>query len=198
MSQASKLLRKITMSEVFGLPRKSGGFNPVRDFGAEMEMKEGKPTGVVLPFKPVLIARIVGVVRTQKDGQTDYGTYVEFGGNFGATNHKGETFRSPKCILPEPAQSLLSEALASAGEGNAVELAFDFHAEPDAGDRGYKFACTPLMQQPEDDPVTRLAALTNEKYALPALAAPAPAATPEPAADPAPADGGEKAAKKAK
>lgn len=159
-----QLLRKITMSEVFGLARASNGFKPVRDFGAKMNTE----TGVLEPYAPFLIARIVGVVRNATEKTTDFGPYIEFSGNFGATNAKGQQFRAPKCILPEPAQSMLADALASAGEGNAVELAFDFHAAYDTGDRGYKYTCTPLMKQPEEDPVARLSASVNEQFALPA------------------------------
>lgn len=190
------LLRKITMSEVAELPRKSGGFKPVRDFGAKLDAD-----GKILPFEPALIGRILGTVRSYAEEKTDFGDYLCFSGNFGATNAKGKQFRAPKCILPEPAQSLLREAV-DAANGGAVELAFDFMAIYDAGDRGYRYSVVPLMQQPEDDAVARLMRETEAKFALPAPKADAQQELPdtggEAAADPAAAATDDKPTKKAK
>lgn len=151
------LVRKITMSEVSRLKRNSGGFKPKVHFGAD---DNGQ-------FAPYLIARVIGIATSSKLGSSNFGDYYEFLGNFSAINHDGEMFRSPKAILPEPAQSLLQAAVEGAN-GGTVELAFDFMAVPDSGDKGYKFEVIPLMQRDPADPLDTLLADVNSKFALPA------------------------------
>lgn len=156
------LLKKITMSEVFGVVRASGGFKPKTHFGADADGN----------FDPILIMRVAGVVHTTTQGTTNYGDYVIFKGNFAAYDRKGKQFRSPNLILPPPADGLTLAAFQD-GEGSPVELAFDIFAVPDAGDRGYKFQVQPLMQQTQADPLDQLLSSVNSAFALPA-----PVATP--------------------
>lgn len=177
-NKRATLVKKITMTEVSGIKRGSGGFKPKAHFGAD---EHGN-------FPPFLIARIVGIAYGLKDGETNYGPYTEFHGNFSATNNAGEMYRSPKAILPEPAQSLLREAVEKAEAGKGIELAFDFLAVPDAGDRGYKFQVQPLMERDPADPLDALMADVSKQFALPAPAEQqpelpldgAPQANPEP------------------
>lgn len=159
-NKRATLLKKITMSEVAGLKRASGGFKPKTHFGAD---ENGN-------FPPFLVARIVGIAYSYKIGNTNFGEYLEFHGNFSATNNDGEMFRSPKTIMPEPAAGLLQAAVDGAEQGKGVELAFDFMAVPDAGERGYKFQVVPLMQRDPADPLDALTAQVAEQYALPPAA----------------------------
>lgn len=176
--QRATLLKKITMSEVARLKRASGGFKPKVHFGAD---DEGH-------FAPYLVARIVGIAYGYKVGSTNYGEYLEFNGNFGATNNYGEMFRSPKCIMPEPAAGLLQAAVDGADAGKGVELAFDFMAVPDAGDRGYKFEVVPLMQRDPADPLDALTAQVGQQFALPASPKQQALTLEEAKAEPAPAE----------
>lgn len=159
------LLKKITMSEVNGLLRASGGFKPKVHFGAA---EDGS-------FAPVLIMRVAGVVTGKEVGTTNYGPFVRFKGNFAAINKNGDEFRSPSLILPPPADGL-TEAAFDAGDGTPVELAFDIMAVHDAGDRGYKFQVQPLMQQTQADPLDTLLATVGQNFALPAPVANTPEA----------------------
>ena len=151
-----QLLKKITLSEVFGLPRGDGGFKPKKHFGAD---ENGN-------FEPVLVMRIIGVANGYSMGTTNFGDFFKFSGNFAALNGDGEEFRSPIAILPGPADELLKNAIDSS-EGKPVQIAFDVHAVKDSGDRGYKFRVTPLMQERQGDPLDALMAQTNEQFALP-------------------------------
>jgi len=151
------LLKKITMSEVFGIVRASGGFKPKVHFGAN---EAGE-------FAPTLIMRVAGVVHGLERGTTTYGEYIRFKGNFAAINAQGAEFRSPSLILPSPADGLTEAALAES-DGKPVELAFDIMAVHDAGDRGYKFQVQPLLQQTQADPLDTLLSGVAETFALPA------------------------------
>lgn len=157
MSKRFTLLKKITMSEVCGLARASGGFKPKTHFGAD---ENGN-------FAPFLLMRVIGVVDSYKSGTTNYGEYLKFEGNFGAINNDGIEFRSTVAILPPPADALLKQAVDKA-EGAPVQMAFDVMAVQDAGDRGYKFQVTPLMEQAESDPLAGLMGSVNKEFALPA------------------------------
>jgi len=180
----STLLKKITLAEVAGLKRASGGFKPKVHFGAD---DNGH-------FPPFLICRIVGVASSYKTGDSTYGPFLRFLGNFAATNNAGEVFRSPNAILPGPADELLKVAIDGA-DGKPVELAFDIIAIPDAGDRGYKYQVQPLMERAPSDPLDALMADVNDKFALPAPKAAQQDLLP-PAGEPDPAPTADKAAKK--
>lgn len=156
-SKKFALLKKITLSEVFGLTRASGGFKPKAHFGAD---ENGN-------FAPHLIMRVIGLVHGYSLGTTNYGDFYKFSGNFAAINADGEEFRSPICIVPSPADELLKNAVDSAN-GSPVQMAFDIHAVQDSGDRGYKFQITPLMQQEQGDPLDALMQTTAENFQLPA------------------------------
>lgn len=151
------LLKKIVMGEVNGIVRGSGGFKPKAHFGAD---ENGN-------FAPTLVMRVAGIARGMEIGQTNYGEFIKFKGNFAAINSKGEEFRSPFAILPEPAAGLTREMVENA-EGNPVEFAFDIIAVPDASDRGYKFQCQPLMEKVQGDPLDAIVNYVLERHALPA------------------------------
>lgn len=158
MSEAQKttLVKKITMSEVGGIARNSGGFKPKRDFGAD---ENGH-------FAPRLLMRVLGVVVDYKLGTTTYGEFIKFAGNFAAINSEGAKFRSNALILPGPADTLTLDAF-KAGEGSPIELAFDIMVIPDGGERGYKFQVQPLMEQKQADPLAQLENQVASRFALP-------------------------------
>jgi len=173
------LLKKIVMGEVNGIVRGSGGFKPKAHFGAD---ENGN-------FAPILVMRVAGIARGMEIGQTNYGEFIKFKGNFAAINSKGEEFRSPFAILPEPAAGLTREMVENA-EGNPVEFAFDIIAVPDASDRGYKFQCQPLMEKVQGDPLDAIVSHVLERHALPAPTAQALVADSATGSEPAkPAEG---------
>lgn len=151
------LLKKITMAEVFGLTRASGGFKPKAHFGANADGD----------FEPVLVMRVAGIVTGYEVGTTMYGDFKKFKGNIAALNAKGQEFRSPYAILPAPADDLTA-SMVDAANGSPVEFAFDVMAVPDAGDRGYKFQVQPLMEKVQGDPLDAIVNKVAEQFRLPA------------------------------
>lgn len=115
------------------------------------------------------VMRVIGVANKLVTGNSDFGAFVGFLGNFEATNVKtGEVFRSGQMFLPPIASNLLEAAIAHA-EGKNVEFGFDIGVkEDDASAVGYIFTATPLIDAGESDPV----AMLKSRITAPALPAP--------------------------
>ncbi|WYA79124.1 ssDNA binding protein [Salmonella phage PKJ.Ry.20.3] len=125
------------------------------------------------------LASIYGRVRGKKVGQSTFGDFIKFEGEFEGVNiATGEVFRSGALILPKVLESLLAGAVD--GE-NTVDFAVEIWAKPsEKGNTGYEYGVKPLIEPAASD---ELAALRNQvKAALPAPAAAAAAADAKPAA----------------
>lgn len=119
------------------------------------------------------LASVYGRVRGKKVGQSTFGDFIKFEGEFEGVNiATGEVFRSGALILPKVLESLLAGAVD--GE-NTVDFAVEIWAKPsEKGNTGYEYGVKPLIEPAASD---ELAALRNQvKAALPAPAAPAAAA----------------------
>lgn len=87
---------------------------------------------------------IGGVANAEISGDSNYGKWTAFSGDFFAVNMvTGEEFRGAKCFLPLPAQELLSAAIkAMGGKGDGVQFRFGIGVTPDTDKRnksGYQY-----------------------------------------------------------
>lgn len=120
----AKLMRKISI----------GGINGVR----------GGFKGVKEAFRAMTILGLASSLK-EKVSET-MGVSYAFNGEFRAINRDGEEYIAPVCYIPEPAQSLLKEALENEDRMGAVEFAFDFNVVPDEKSvTGYVFECVPKL-----------------------------------------------------
>lgn len=111
------------------------------------------------------LASIYGRVRGKKVGQSTFGDFIKFEGEFEGVNiATGEVFRSGALILPKVLESLLVGAVD--GE-NTVDFAVEIWAKPsEKGNTGYEYGVKPLIEPAASD---ELASLRNQvKAALPA------------------------------
>lgn len=105
--------------------------------------------------------RIVGRAMGFKTGNTDYGQWVAFSGDFRATLFAtGEMFQSSKVFLPESVTGMLQAALANSTAG--ADFAFDVGVIPATTTVGYQYTVTSLIPQDEKtDPLAALLAQVN-------------------------------------
>lgn len=60
----------------------------------------------------VLLFDLLGIASGVRTGQSNYGEWLMFTGQFEAVNlDTGEVFNAPQCALPEPVQSMLKHAM---------------------------------------------------------------------------------------
>lgn len=145
----------------------------------------------------MLVMRVIGVANKTVTGNSDFGAFVGFLGNFEATNvATGEVFRSGQMFLPNVCSNLLEAAVAANGGAN-VEFGFDIGVKEADNAIGYEYTAAPIIEASETDPV----ALLKSRISAPALPAPtkrnaAPAlAAPEAGGDDAPAADSKKKSK---
>ena len=100
------------------------------------------------------LMRVMGVVRGVTTGESNYGPWAKFKGEFKAINlSTGEEVHSGACLLPPMASDMLQGAFT----GDPVEFAFDIGIKPNETAIGYEYTVTPLITQ-ESDPLANLAA----------------------------------------
>lgn len=157
------IIRKITIAHVNNLG--VGGFKkkmlselPGATFNAEKELTD---------FPTFLGMRVVGIAKSMRTGTGTYGDWVAFVGEFMAYDRDGNEYRAPQLILPEPANSMLADAM-TANPDSPIEVAFDIMVKHDKGERGYQYECRPLMKVQQSDPLLALANKLNAGATLPA------------------------------
>lgn len=106
---------------------------------------------------------VVGIASGFLNGESQYGSWTAFIGQFQARSLEGEDYAAPQVFLPEPAQSMLIAALTSRdGAENGVEFAFEVGIrEPTPGKpsvSGYEYYVRPLMDTRQDDRMAQLLA----------------------------------------
>ncbi|WWT38288.1 ssDNA binding protein [Enterobacteria phage PRDfuchsia] len=121
------------------------------------------------------LASIYGRVRGKKVGQSTFGDFIKFEGEFEGVNlATGEVFRSGALILPKVLESLLAGAVD--GENTTVDFAVEVWAKPsEKGNTGYEYGIKPLIEPAASDELAQLRQ-TVKAAALPAPAKEAPAA----------------------
>lgn len=112
------------------------------------DLKEGEKTRAMM---------VVGVAKGVRTGESTYGPWVSFKGQFKATNLlNGEVSVSGECFLPDIASNMIEAQLADA---DSVEFGFDIviKYDDDARDK-YVYEIEPLFEPQENDPLLLLEA----------------------------------------
>lgn len=122
---------------------------------------------------PVDLFVVAGLARGLKTGESNFGPYTEFHGDFGAVDQlSGELVRANRLLLPPVVTNPLREAV-TAAEGGTVEFCYMIGIRPDPkGERGYEYTCKPVKAPKESD---EFAAIANRYLTSPGSA---PAALP--------------------
>ena len=118
----------------------------------------------------IKVMRVIGQATDIKSGNSDYGMWNSFLGNFEATNVRtGEVFRSGQIFLPGTAENLLMGAVKGAA-GAPVAFGFDISVvdSPDS-QISYEYGVESIMDVSETDPI---ALLKQQMTSAPALPAP--------------------------
>jgi len=112
--------------------------------------------------------RVFGIANDVRHGESTYGTYTEFRGDFRAVNmHTGVEFGAGKCFLPTIASNLLEGQFSD--DMSSVQFAFDIGVKASEQQAGFEYTVTPLVKPAEGDPLSGLA---NSLPALPKIPAP--------------------------
>lgn len=130
-------------------------------------VKKGKIT------EKTAVMRVFGIASGLKKGESNYGEYTAFLGQFRAVNlASGEVFSAGKCFLPVCAQELIE---ANIGPDSRVEFALDIEVVPDDTVQvGYFYSAAPILEPSENDPLELLASKIESVAALPAPDSPSP------------------------
>ena len=105
---------------------------------------------------PKALYRVFGVTAGVKTGETQYGTWTAFVGEFQAVNvETGEVFNSGKCFLPEIVESGILVQLAQA---ESVKFAFEIGIKPNEEVAiGFEYTARPLLQPQENNLLSSMA-----------------------------------------
>jgi hypothetical protein len=117
-----------------------------------------------------ILFRVIGRAVGTKKGNSDYGQYTSFTGDFRATIlETGEVVRSSKIFLPEMITGMLESSLVNATAG--ADFAFDIGVTEANTPTGYQYTVTSLLATTDDnDPLANL--LASVAASAPALPAP--------------------------
>lgn len=151
--------------------------------------------GLVTPEKPKkLLFRIAGIARGIKTGESNFGPWVGFTGDFVALTpdeqgnfDKARGFRAPRVHLPEPFQGMLQASIAEAETANSKErddataakrpanihpVAIEFVVNvwavyDEKSSTTYTYQTEPIVQQTQSDALDRLIASSDTAKQLP-------------------------------
>lgn len=126
------------------------------------------------PSEAKHLFRVIGVVTGMASGQSNFGEWLAFKGEFQVIRADGARFYGVKLFLPDPAESLLAAAFKGLqGEkAGMVEIALDIGIKPSDVPIGYEYTAAPLVEIKSSDPVAALMARIGQGPA--ALPAPSP------------------------
>lgn len=112
------------------------------------------------------IIRVFGIASGIRTGQSNFGDWLAFTGDFGAINlETGEAYRGPQVFIPQPAQGMLEAALQKA---ETVEFSFEIGLKPSKkGTLGFEYTVRPIKEAADSDAFTALADMSRAD--LPAL-----------------------------
>lgn len=157
-----KIVSKIAVAQVIGKV-------PTQIVEVSVIGEDGKPT-VEKQKRGIeqALMRIVGLATGSKAGNSTFGEFIAFTGQFQATNIlTGEIYRAGKIFFPKMIEDLLATQVAATENG--VEFAFDIGVKPSGNAHGYEYTVTTLMAIAENDPLKLMAdRLTASAPALPA------------------------------
>lgn len=93
-----------------------------------------------------VLATLFGIARSYSTGQSDFGTYQKFAGDFEATRTgDGETFRSARLILPPIIANQLQTAIdANTDEKSGIQFAVELGIKYSDNAIGYEWTVHPV------------------------------------------------------
>jgi len=108
----------------------------------------GKITRDMIPAKGTkYLFRIMGSAVGTKVGESNYGGFIGFRGNFKAVKVDDQTVvRSAVAFLPAMATDLLLAAVEGNEAGGGVQFAFDVGIKAGDTPTGYEYVVTPLVE----------------------------------------------------
>jgi len=119
------------------------------------------------PTKKTALFRVLGIATGVKTGESTYGPWVAFLGQFRAIrNSDNEVFQAGQCFLPAMASNLMLPVVNQHGD-TGVEFAFDIGVVPAENAIGYEYFAEPIVESGETDALAALQKKVDAK-ALPA------------------------------
>ena len=122
----------------------------------------------------LFLYRVAGVAKQVRRGETAYGDWVGFKGDFACQTGTGEEYRSNQCFLPEPFQGMLENAVEQDKDGDgkvenvAVRFSVDIYAKKRSDlSIGYEYEPEPVIKADESDIAQTLLQSASEQKALP-------------------------------
>jgi hypothetical protein len=109
------------------------------------------------------LARVVGIARGTKTGESQFGPWTALTGDFIAESLHGDKagnrYRTGTLFLPDVALDLVLPHVEGLAKGDGVELAFKLSAEANEdANHGYVYGAEFLTEPEENDPLEALAA----------------------------------------
>ncbi len=126
--------------------------------------------------KEEYLYRIAGTITGLKTGETGFGTWVGFKGNFVARRFDGVLFAAPSAFVPQPMQDMFEAAiLTQEAEGLVASVQFGLDVSIIQSDSsvGFEYKCVPVIDMASEG--QSLLDSTFEKTAVPKLPSPKPA-----------------------
>lgn len=148
---SNHLIKKMSAKSVIGNVR---GLSLINFYDEKGVIKKDAPKGLEL-------YQLIGVANGFKTGDHETnGPWVSFKGTFKATGlipdmETGEidVYRSTVAFLPEPASSMLHQALV---DNDEVEMAFIIGISPCNTPIGYEYICKPIFPPKETDAIASI------------------------------------------
>ena len=111
------------------------------------EMKEGQTQDIL---------QVIGIAKGTIEGESDFGPYTGFKGQFKAKNLlDGREFMSGKCFLPDVATDLIAAQFAD--DIKEIQFAFIVGVKAvETSSVGYEYYAKPLTEPKENDPLALL------------------------------------------
>lgn len=120
--------------------------------------------------------RMFGVITGYEQGETNFGIWTAFRGNFESINHEGESFKAVKAFIPEPIDGMIKEQIDLLEKANAeetelakkeerqailIEVSLEFAIIVEAKRRddlaiGYEYITKPLVEMQKNDSLSHL------------------------------------------
>lgn len=123
--------------------------------------------------KEEYLYRIVGTITGIKTGQSTYGDWVGFKGNFSARRHDGKLFAAPAAFVPQPMQDMFEAAILAQQADDlvaSVQFGLDISVMQADSSVGFEYKCVPVIEMASEG--QSLLEATFEKTALPKLPSP--------------------------
>lgn len=123
--------------------------------------------------KEEYLYRITGTITGIKTGETQFGPWVGFKGNFVARRHDGTLFAAPSAFIPQPMQDMFEAAiLTQEAEGLVASVQFGLDVSIIQADSsvGFEYKCVPVIEMASEG--QSLLDSTLEKTPVPKLPSP--------------------------